>query len=140
MLVVLQVNIVVFGNEMEALGVAAGGGGTFAVTGSNLPQATVLRGNGDGTFQAVTTPRTSGGDASLGGTELITLLFLVGFEKRLVWTISAFTLAHSITLALSSLGWLTLRQILIQIGIPPSNLYEAGESNADLTYSAKPGR
>jgi hydrogenase/urease accessory protein HupE len=40
---------------------------------------------------------------------VIGLLFLVGFNKRLLWTITAFTAAHSLTLALSALGWLTLR-------------------------------
>jgi hydrogenase/urease accessory protein HupE len=40
---------------------------------------------------------------------VISLLFLVGLNKRLIGTISAFTLAHSFTLAASSLGWLTLR-------------------------------
>jgi len=40
---------------------------------------------------------------------VLALLFLVGFNRRLVWTITAFTAAHSITLALSALGWLTLR-------------------------------
>lgn len=39
---------------------------------------------------------------------VIGLLFLVGFERRLVWTITAFTAAHSITLASAALG-LTLR-------------------------------
>src|SRR5262249_38116886 len=33
-----------------------------------------------------------------------TLLFLVGFTRRLVWTITAFTLAHSLTLASAALG------------------------------------
>ena len=37
------------------------------------------------------------------------LLFLVGFQRRLLWTITAFTAAHSLTLGLSALGWLTLR-------------------------------
>lgn len=37
------------------------------------------------------------------------LLFLVGFRRRLVWTITAFTAAHSLTLASAALGWLTLR-------------------------------
>ena len=37
------------------------------------------------------------------------LLFLVGFQRKLVWTITAFTLAHSLTLASAALGWLTLR-------------------------------
>jgi hypothetical protein len=37
------------------------------------------------------------------------LLFLVGFTRRLVATITAFTVAHSLTLALSALELLTLR-------------------------------
>lgn len=37
------------------------------------------------------------------------LLFLVGFRRQLVWTISAFTLAHTFSLASVALGWLTLR-------------------------------
>ncbi len=49
----------------------------------------------------------------LGGIDhlmfVVGLLFLVGFERRLVWTITAFTAAHSLTLASSALGWLTLR-------------------------------
>jgi len=40
---------------------------------------------------------------------VLSLLFLVKFNRRLVWTITAFTLAHSVTLVLSALGWLTLR-------------------------------
>ena len=45
------------------------------------------------------------------------LLFLVGFNRRLVWTITAFTLAHSLTLALASLGWLTLRPAPVEASI-----------------------
>ncbi len=40
---------------------------------------------------------------------VLALLFLVGFNKRLVAALTAFTVAHSLTLALSALGWLTLR-------------------------------
>ncbi len=40
---------------------------------------------------------------------VLALLFLVGFNRcRLLWMITAFTAAHSITLALSALVWLTL--------------------------------
>ena len=38
------------------------------------------------------------------------LLFLVGFNRRLVLALTAFTLAHSLTLALAALGWLVLRR------------------------------
>jgi HupE / UreJ protein len=37
------------------------------------------------------------------------LLFLVGFQRKLLWTITAFTAAHSLTLACAALGLLTLR-------------------------------
>lgn len=40
---------------------------------------------------------------------VLSLLFLVGFRKRLLATVTSFTLAHSLTLAASALGALTLR-------------------------------
>jgi len=40
---------------------------------------------------------------------VIGLLFLVGFRRQLLWTITAFTAAHSLTLACAALGLLTLR-------------------------------
>ena len=39
---------------------------------------------------------------------LVCLLIIAGFSKKLVWTITGFTLAHSITLIASTLGWLAL--------------------------------
>jgi hydrogenase/urease accessory protein HupE len=59
---------------------------------------------------------------------VITLLFLVGFQRRLIWTITAFTLAHSLTLALSALGWLTLRGPPVEATIALSILLVAGEA------------
>jgi hydrogenase/urease accessory protein HupE len=56
------------------------------------------------------------------------LLFLVGFNRRLVWTITAFTAAHSITLALGTLGWLTLRSPPVEATIALSILLVAGEA------------
>lgn len=38
------------------------------------------------------------------------LLLLVGWRRRLLWAITGFTLAHSITLAASTLGWAALPQ------------------------------
>jgi hypothetical protein len=38
------------------------------------------------------------------------LLMLVGWHRRLLWAITGFTLAHSITLAASTLGWAALPQ------------------------------
>lgn len=49
----------------------------------------------------------------LGGIDhlffVVSLLLLVGFERRLIATVTAFTLAHSLTLVLSVLDWLILR-------------------------------
>jgi hydrogenase/urease accessory protein HupE len=43
---------------------------------------------------------------------VLSLLLLVGITRRLIWTVTAFTLAHSITLALATLG-------LIHVPGPP---------------------
>jgi hydrogenase/urease accessory protein HupE len=56
------------------------------------------------------------------------LLFLVGFNRRLVATITAFTVAHSLTLALSALGWLTLRPPPVEATIALSIMLVAGEA------------
>ena len=59
---------------------------------------------------------------------VIALLFLVGFQRRLVLTITAFTAAHSITLALSALGWLSLRTSPVEASIALSIVLVAGEA------------
>jgi hydrogenase/urease accessory protein HupE len=59
---------------------------------------------------------------------VISLLFLVGFRRRLVWTITAFTAAHSITLASAALGWLTLRSAPVEACIALSIVLVAGEA------------
>lgn len=59
------------------------------------------------------------------------LLFLVGFKRRLVLTITAFTLAHSLTLALSALGLLTLRSPPVEATIALSIMLVAGEALHD---------
>ncbi len=56
------------------------------------------------------------------------LLFLVGFNRRLVTTITAFTLAHSLTLALAALGWLVLRPAPVEATIALSIMLVAGEA------------
>jgi hypothetical protein len=56
------------------------------------------------------------------------LLFLVGFDRRLVATITAFTVAHSLTLALSALGWLSLRPPPVEAAIALSIVLVASES------------
>jgi hypothetical protein len=68
----------------------------------------------------------------LGGVDhllfVMGLLFLVGFNRRLLWTITAFTLAHSLTLAASALGWLTLRPAPVEATIALSIVLVAGEA------------
>ncbi|HWH80993.1 MAG TPA: HupE/UreJ family protein, partial [Burkholderiaceae bacterium] len=59
---------------------------------------------------------------------VIGLLFLVGFERRLLWTITAFTAAHSLTLACSALGWLVLRPAPVEATIALSIVLVAGEA------------
>lgn len=56
------------------------------------------------------------------------LLFLVGFNRRLVLTITAFTAAHSLTLASSALGLLTLRPPPVEATIALSIMLVAGEA------------
>ncbi len=59
---------------------------------------------------------------------VLALLFLVSFNRQLVLTISAFTLAHSCTLALSALGLLTLRSPPVEATIALSIMLVAGEA------------
>ncbi|HEY0686368.1 MAG TPA: HupE/UreJ family protein [Steroidobacter sp.] len=69
---------------------------------------------------------------------VLSLLFLVNFNKRLVLTISAFTLAHSLTLALSALGLLTLRSPPVEATIALSIMLVAGEAlNKEQTLSRR---
>ena len=56
------------------------------------------------------------------------LLFLVGFRRRLIGTITAFTLAHSITLACSVFGWITLRSPPVEASIALSIVLVASEA------------
>ena len=68
----------------------------------------------------------------LGGIDhllfVIGLLFLVGFRRRLLWTITAFTVAHSLTLASAALGWLTLRSAPVEACIALSIVLVASEA------------
>jgi HupE / UreJ protein len=56
------------------------------------------------------------------------LLFLVGFRRRLIGTITAFTLAHSLSLALSVFGVVTLRPAPVEALIAMSIVLVACES------------
>jgi hydrogenase/urease accessory protein HupE len=56
------------------------------------------------------------------------LLFLVGFRRRLIATITAFTAAHSLTLACSVFGVITLRSPPVEAAIALSILLVAAEA------------
>lgn len=66
------------------------------------------------------------------------LLFLVGLQRKLVWTITAFTAAHSLTLASAALGWLTLRPPPVEACIALSIVLVAAEAlNPRLTLARR---
>ncbi len=56
------------------------------------------------------------------------LLFLVGFQRRLIWTVTAFTAAHSVTLASAALGILTLRSPPVEASIALSIVLVVAEA------------
>jgi hypothetical protein len=66
---------------------------------------------------------------------VLALLFLVGFNRQLLFTITAFTLAHSLTLALSALGLLTLRSPPVEATIALSIVLVAAEAFARTTHT-----
>lgn len=69
---------------------------------------------------------------------VIALLFLVGFNRRLLYTITAFTLAHSLTLASAALGFLTLRSAPVEASIALSIVLVAAEGlHAQPTLSRR---
>jgi hydrogenase/urease accessory protein HupE len=55
------------------------------------------------------------------------LLFLVGSWRRLVATVTAFTVAHSITLAAATLGWVHVAQAPVEATIALSVMFVAAE-------------
>jgi hypothetical protein len=77
----------------------------------------------------------------LSGTDhllfVASLLFLVGFRRRLIGTISAFTLAHSLTLACSVFGVLTLRSAPVEACIAISIVLVACEALRDTDTLAR---
>lgn len=68
---------------------------------------------------------------------VVGLLFLVGFRRRLFWTITAFTAAHSLTLALGALGILTLHSPPVEATIALSIMLVAGEALRDRETLAR---
>ncbi len=69
---------------------------------------------------------------------VVSLLLLVGYSRKLIWTITAFTAAHSITLAASALGLLTLRSPPVEATIALSILLVSAEAlNTRTTFTRK---
>ena len=68
---------------------------------------------------------------------VVSLLFLVGFRRRLIGTITAFTLAHSLTLACSVFGWLSLRSAPVEACIALSIVLVASEALRDTDTLAR---
>lgn len=58
---------------------------------------------------------------------VLALLFLVVGTRRLVWTITAFTVAHSLTLAAATLGFVHVIQAPVEAIIALSIVFVAGE-------------
>jgi hypothetical protein len=58
---------------------------------------------------------------------VLALLFLVGSWPRLVGTVTAFTLAHSLTLAAATLGWIRVPQAPVEAVIALSIVFVAAE-------------
>jgi hydrogenase/urease accessory protein HupE len=110
-----------------------GGDRAFTLT-SRQPVARVFGSAEDrrGAWEVAGSYLTLGVEHILSGLDhllfVIGLLFLVGFRKQLVVTITAFTVAHSLTLALSALGWLTLRPAPVEATIALSIMLVAGEA------------
>ena len=59
---------------------------------------------------------------------VISLVFLVGFRRRLIGTVTSFTVAHSLTLAASALGALTLRPPPVEAAIALSIVLVSAEA------------
>lgn len=69
---------------------------------------------------------------------VVSLLLLVGFNRQLIATITAFTVAHSLTLAASAFGLLTLRSAPVEATIALSIVLVASEClNPRETVSRK---
>jgi hydrogenase/urease accessory protein HupE len=68
---------------------------------------------------------------------VVALLFLVGARQQLIGTITAFTLAHSVTLASSVMGWITLRSAPVEACIALSIVLVAVEALREHDTLAK---
>ena len=58
---------------------------------------------------------------------VLVLVMIVGFNRRLIWTVTAFTVAHSITLALATLGVVKVPGPPVEAAIALSIVFVAAE-------------
>lgn len=84
-----------------------------------------------GAFEVVQTYTTLGVEHILSGFDhlcfVLALVMIVGFNRRLIWTVTAFTLAHSITLALATLGVIHVPGPPVEATIALSIVFVASE-------------
>jgi hypothetical protein len=58
---------------------------------------------------------------------VLALVMIVGFRRRLIWTVTAFTLAHSITLALATVDLIHVPRLPVEATIALSIVFVANE-------------
>jgi hydrogenase/urease accessory protein HupE len=84
-----------------------------------------------GAFEVVQTYTLLGIEHILTGFDhlcfVLALVMIVGFNRRLFWTVTAFTLAHSITLALATLGVIHIPRPPVEATIALSIVFVASE-------------
>jgi len=91
--------------------------------------------DGRGTFEVMRTYALLGVEHILSGFDhllfVLSLLMLVGFRRQLLTTVTSFTVAHSVTLAASALGALTLRPAPVEAVIALSIVLVSAEALHD---------
>ena len=84
-----------------------------------------------GAFEVVQTYTVLGVEHILTGFDhlcfVLALVMIVGFNRRLVWTVTAFTVAHSITLALATVGVIHVPRPPVEATIALSIVFVASE-------------
>lgn len=65
------------------------------------------------------------------------MLLLTGFHHRLIWAVTAFTISHSLSLALSMFGWITVPAVPVEIIIALSIVFVAREALTSSQTLAK---
>ncbi len=130
-------------NDMVLLRVAFQGGSTLSRLLTSERPAIRLPTDSDA-WQAGRQYSLLGGEHILGGADhllfLLALLLLVRSTRSLVFTITSFTLGHSITLSLATLGLVRFSVNLVELGIAFSILIQAVELTKPVTLRGILGR